>query len=59
MEADKILNVLVILAHPKKGNFNHAIAETATKTLQQLGHRVFFHNLYEECFDPVIKLKRF
>ena len=49
------MNVLVILAHPQKGSFNCAIAETAVNTLKQLGHNVVFHDLYAEGFDPVIK----
>jgi len=49
------MNVLVILAHPQQGSFNHAIAESTVNTLKQLGHRVVFHDLYAEGFDPVIK----
>ena len=49
------MRVSVILAHPRKGSFNHAIAETAVKTLQDCGHTVFFHDLYEEGFDPILR----
>jgi putative NADPH-quinone reductase len=49
------MNILVILAHPQKGSFNYAIADTAVNTLKQLGHMVVFHDLYAEGFDPVIK----
>lgn len=49
------MNILVILAHPQKGSFNHAITETAVNTLKHLGHTVIFHDLYAEGFDPVIK----
>ena len=48
------MNVLVILAHPNPGSFNHAIAETAVGTLERLGHSGFFHDLYAEGFDPVL-----
>ncbi len=48
------MNVLVILAHPKPGSFNHAIAEAVVNTLEQLGHSGFFHDLYAEGFDPVL-----
>jgi NAD(P)H dehydrogenase (quinone) len=48
------LDILVVLAHPKKGSFNHAIAETATHMLKRKGHRVIFHDLYQENFDPVL-----
>jgi putative NADPH-quinone reductase len=47
------MNVSVILAHPKPGSFNHAIAQTARETLSALGHRVSFHDLQAEGFDPV------
>ncbi len=46
--------VSVILGHPDKGRFNHAIAETAVSTLKDAGCRVHFHDLYEESFDPVL-----
>ncbi len=49
------MRVSVILAHPRKGSFNHAIAETAVKTLADCGHTVLFHDLYEEKFDPVLR----
>jgi putative NADPH-quinone reductase len=47
------MNVSVILAHPKPGSFNHAIAQTVRETLSALGHRVSFHDLQAEGFDPV------
>ncbi len=46
--------ISVILAHPYKYSFNHAIAETVTTSLQEAGHAVFFHDLYEERFDAPI-----
>ena len=48
------MKVSVILAHPKKGSFNHAIALTAVQQLQLTGHEVCFHDLYSEKFDPVL-----
>ena len=48
------MRISVILAHPDKDSFNHAIATTALKTLNQNGHEVFFHDLYEEKFDPLM-----
>ena len=44
----------VILAHPRHGSFNHAIAATAVQTLEAQGHEVWFHDLYQENFDPVL-----
>lgn len=48
------MNVLVILAHPKPGSLNHAIAEAVVQTLKQNRHQVMFHDLYAEGFDPVL-----
>lgn len=44
----------IILAHPKPGSFNHSLAETVRRTLTASGHTVFFHDLYQERFDPVL-----
>ncbi|HEY4662740.1 MAG TPA: NAD(P)H-dependent oxidoreductase [Candidatus Humimicrobiaceae bacterium] len=48
------MKISVILAHPRKGSFNHAIAGVITTTLGHLGHEVFFHDLYTEKFNPVL-----
>ena len=48
------MNVSVILGHPSKGSFNHAIAETVVTTLQDNSHQVQYHDLYDERFDPVL-----
>ena len=48
------MNILVILGHPNKSSFNHAIANTVIETLSNNGHEVFFHDLYEEKFDPIL-----
>lgn len=48
------MNISIILAHPGKGSFNHAIAETATLTLKENGHTIAYHDLYEEGFDPIL-----
>lgn len=49
-----MMKISVILAHPNKKSFNHAIATAAIETLEQNGHEVFFHDLYEEKFDPIL-----
>ncbi len=46
--------VLVVLGHPSKESFNHAIAETVLATLKDNNHEVIFHDLYAEKFDPVL-----
>lgn len=48
------MQILVILGHPQKGSFNHAIADVTIQALQNKGHSFFFHDLYEEKFDPIL-----
>lgn len=48
------MKILVILGHPRKGSFNHAITDTAVRALRNSGHEIIFHDLYEERFDPVL-----
>ncbi|MDR2346211.1 MAG: NAD(P)H-dependent oxidoreductase [Planctomycetaceae bacterium] len=48
------MRVLVILANPKIGSFNHAVYQTVNEELLRLGHEVCFHDLYLEKFDPVL-----
>jgi len=50
------MKILLILGHPKPNSFNHAIAELSVRVLQELGHEVIFHDLYQEHFDPVLPL---
>ena len=49
--------ISVILAHPDPKSFNHAIAQMAVKALRTNGHKVFFHDLYQEKFDPLLPAK--
>ena len=48
------MNISVILGHPQSDSFNHAIAATIVETLQQAGHEVAFHDLYDEQFEPIL-----
>ncbi len=48
------MNVLVIVGHQRPGSFNHAIADAAVEELNRLGHKVVFHDLYAERFDPIL-----
>ncbi len=48
------MKISVILAHPDKRSFNHAIAGAAVGALKKRGHHVLFHDLYEERFDPIL-----
>jgi NAD(P)H dehydrogenase (quinone) len=48
------MKISVILAHPRPGSFNHAIAAVAAATLRGSGHTVTVHDLYAEQFDPLL-----
>jgi len=48
------MKISVILAHPDPESFNHAIARNAIEQLEDNDHIVFFHDLYDEDFDPVL-----
>ena len=49
--------ISVILAHPDLESFNHAIARTAAKAIISNGHTAFYHDLYQEKFDPLLQTK--
>jgi putative NADPH-quinone reductase len=46
--------VMLLLAHPAPGSFNHAVAKAAAAALAAAGREVLFHDLYAEGFDPVL-----
>jgi NAD(P)H dehydrogenase (quinone) len=48
------MRISVILAHPDPSSFNSAIAQTAVQSLKANGHVIFFHDLYQEKFDPLL-----
>jgi putative NADPH-quinone reductase len=48
------MNILIVLAHPKAGSFNHAIATTIREALEARGDQVTLRDLYAEKFDPVL-----
>ena len=48
------MKISIILSHPQKGSFNHAIADTAAAALRDAGHSVMMHDLYAEKFDPLL-----
>jgi putative NADPH-quinone reductase len=53
------MKISVILAHPDKGSFNHAIADAVIDQLKQSCHDIFFHDLYAEKFDPILPKEEF
>ncbi len=48
------MNILIILAHPDCGSFNHALAHGIRKALASQDHRVVIHDLYAEHFEPLL-----
>jgi putative NADPH-quinone reductase len=48
------MNISIILGHPIKGSFNHAIAEAVRDVLDENGNRIYYHDLYAESFNPVL-----
>jgi len=48
------MKISIILAHPDPGSFNSAIAQAAADAIKTNGHKVFFHDLYQEKFDPLL-----
>ena len=48
------MRILVVLAHPDKNSFNHAIAGKVLDTLAKAGHKAIFHDLYAEGFNPIL-----
>jgi len=48
------MKISIILSHPDKGSFNHALAVKVQDELTRAGHDVTFHDLYDEGFDPVL-----
>jgi NAD(P)H dehydrogenase (quinone) len=48
------MKISIILGHPRRGSFNHAIAERVIQTLENNDHEVIYHDLYDERFDPIL-----
>lgn len=45
----------VILAHPRSGSLNHALADAAARGLRAAGFDVRLHDLYAEGFAPALQ----
>ncbi|NIJ52637.1 NAD(P)H-dependent oxidoreductase [Dyadobacter arcticus] len=48
------MNILIVLAHPKKESLNAALAYYLAKQLNEK-HEVVLQDLYREGFDPILK----
>lgn len=44
---------LMVIAHPHRGSFSHAMADAAQAVLARAGWAVARHDLYEQGFNPV------
>ena len=50
----RVRRALVVLAHPRPGSLNHAVAAAAAEALREAGLDVALRDLYAEGFDPVL-----
>jgi putative NADPH-quinone reductase len=48
------MRLSVILGHPRKDSFNHALAVATVDAARAAGHQVRFHDLQAEEFDPLL-----
>jgi len=48
------MTATVLIAHPYKKSFNHALFERVCNTLRMNNITLYAHDLHEENFDPVI-----
>ncbi|HEY5910726.1 MAG TPA: NAD(P)H-dependent oxidoreductase [Verrucomicrobiae bacterium] len=48
------MNILIVLAHPDPGSFNHALAHAMRDELCARGACVVFHDLCAEGFEPLL-----
>ena len=53
------MNILIVLAHPDPGSFNHALAAAAARASRRQGHAVVLHDLYAEAFEPILPAAEF
>lgn len=51
------MTVTILLAHPNENSFNHAIGDQIRDCLADSKHTVYFHDLYDERFVPVMELE--
>ncbi len=54
MELEKIMNILIIHAHPEPQSFTTALKDHSIQVLKDLGHHVEVSDLYEMDFNPVV-----
>ncbi|MES2097167.1 MAG: NAD(P)H-dependent oxidoreductase [Pseudomonadota bacterium] len=47
---------LVVLAHPRRGSFNHQIADAYCEAVQSCGQVAYLRDLYANRFDPILEI---
>ncbi|GIG23583.1 NAD(P)H dehydrogenase (quinone) [Cellulomonas chitinilytica] len=47
--------VMLVLAHPRPGSYNHALADRLGAAVTRAGATLLAHDLYAEGFDPVLR----
>jgi putative NADPH-quinone reductase len=52
-----VIRALIVVAHPDRSSFNHAIANRLGDVWMGLGLSVSFRDLHSEGFDPVLTLE--
>ncbi len=53
------MNILIVLAHPDRASFNHALAAATAEASRRQGHAVILRDLYAEAFDPILPAAEF
>ena len=48
------MNVLIVLAHPRRDSLAGQVADAVASSLAEAGHRPEIADLYREGFDPVL-----
>jgi putative NADPH-quinone reductase len=48
------MQALIVIAHPHKESFNHAVAARVAERLEASNYTVHVHDLYEQAFNPVL-----
>ena len=48
------MNLMILLAHPRLGSFNHALAHAAQAAALEDGHTSILHDIYAEQFPPLL-----
>jgi putative NADPH-quinone reductase len=47
------MNASLVIGHPDKNSFSHAMAQAASEVLLDMGYALATHDLYAESFNPV------